>query len=184
MDGRRDIGKSKPSRRWRREKGGPQEPLDHGLGRSRGGFGTKFHVVVDGKGIPLGSTITAAQVHDSVVFEDALIASSVHSTNGRRRRWPRRIIADKAYSNFRIRDWCAYHHIKDVIPTKSNERRRVGFCKRTYRRRNVIERRIGWLKEHRRLATRYEKLAVNFQAMFNLAIVEAYLQKIRLSDRA
>ena len=50
------------------------EPEDHALGRSRGGFGTKMHVVVSGNGIPLAITITAGQVHESTQFEDVICA--------------------------------------------------------------------------------------------------------------
>lgn len=57
------------------------------------------------------------------------------------------------------------------------------FDKHAYRQRNIIERCISWLKECRRLATRFEKLAVNFLAMIKVAILERYL-KIAFSDRA
>ena len=53
-----------------------------------------------------------------------------------------------------------------------------------YRRRNVIERCIGWLKHARRIAARYEKLAVNFLAMVKLAIIQRYLRILDSSDRA
>jgi transposase len=49
-----------------------------------------------------------------------------------------------------------------VIPTRKDQKRLPGFDKATYRRRNVVERCIGWLKDRRRLATRFEKLAENF----------------------
>jgi transposase len=52
----------------------PDEPADHGLGRSRGGYGTKFHVVVSGNGIPLAITITAGQSHESTQFEEVICA--------------------------------------------------------------------------------------------------------------
>lgn len=57
------------------------------------------------------------------------------------------------------------------------------FDKDAYRQRSIIERCIGWLKECRRLATRFEKLAVNFLAIVKVAIVERYL-KLAFSDRA
>jgi len=63
-----------------------------------------------------------------------------------------------------------------VIPTKSNEKPRPGFDKEAYRRRNVVERCIGWLKECRRIMTRFEKLAVNFVAMFKLAMIRRYFR--------
>jgi transposase len=57
------------------------------------------------------------------------------------------------------------------------------FDKATYRRRNVVERSIGWLKDRRRLATRFEKLAENFLAMVKLAMLERLLKTL-LPDTA
>jgi transposase len=46
-----------------------------------------------------------------------------------------------------------------------------GYNKKTYRRRNIIERCFGSLKWFRRLATRYEKLATHCLGMVTLAII-------------
>ena len=51
-----------------------------------------------------------------------------------------------------------------------------------YKRRNVVERCVGWLKQCRRVATRYEKLAVNFLAFVKLAMIRRYLHLL-FSDR-
>ena len=56
------------------------------------------------------------------------------------------------------------------------------FDSELYRKRNVIERCIGWLKQARRIATRFEKLALNFLAMLKLAMIQRYL-RIYLRDR-
>ena len=69
-----------------------------------------------------------------------------------------------------------------MIPTQKKERRRPGFDRDAYRRRNVIERTVGWLKEARGLATRFEKLAVHYLAVLKLAILEKYLQ-VHLADK-
>ena len=50
------------------------------------------------------------------------------------------------------------------------------FDRRAYRKRNVIERVVGWLKECRRVATRYEKLALNYLAMVKLAMIHRCLR--------
>lgn len=83
---------------------------------------------------------------------------------------------DKAYSNMRIRNWLVEHRIEDVIPTRSDQDRRPSFDREKYRCRNVVERCIAWLKEARRIATRYEKLAVNFLAMIKFAMMDRYLR--------
>jgi transposase len=61
-----------------------------------------------------------------------------------------------------------------VIPLRSIKRKvRPGlprlFDRPKYRQRNIIERMFGWLKENRRIITRFDKLAKNFGAMVSLA---------------
>lgn len=103
---------------------------------------------------------------------------------GRRRR-PGGVAGDKGYSYPAIRRWLRERGIKAVIPRRSNEPRRghETFDRDTYRRRNVVERCVNWLKESRRLATRYEKLAVNFLAMATLAIIRRCFRLLHSSDR-
>ncbi|KPK65079.1 MAG: hypothetical protein AMK73_04010 [Planctomycetes bacterium SM23_32] len=106
---------------------------------------------------------------------------------GRRCR-PKRLAGDKGYSYPQIRRWLRRHRIAAVIPQRSDQRERhrgrpLQLDKDSYRRRNVIERCIGWLKTCRRLATRFEKLAVHFLAMVKLAIIRRYLRILDSSDR-
>lgn len=113
---------------------------------------------------------------------------SVHQHRGRPRWRPRKLAGDKGYSCRRIRVWLRSHRIEPVIPKKKNEHRchpgrSEKFDKQAYRRRNVVERCIGWLKENRRIAMRYEKLAVNYLAMIKLAMIRRYLAN-EFSDRA
>lgn len=98
-------------------------------------------------------------------------------------RWPRQLAGDKGYSYPRIRRWCRRRHIDPVIPTRSNQPRVEHFDKRTYRQRNIIERVVGWYKEYRSLGTRYEKLAVNYIAMWLIAMIEKSLNRL-FPDRA
>jgi len=75
------------------------------------------------------------------------------------------IAGDKAYDVKYVRQWCRRRGIKAIIPSKRKPYRRPGrpcqLDKKKYRRRNSIERCIGWLKGCRRIATRFEKLAVH-----------------------
>ncbi|MCL5270625.1 MAG: transposase, partial [bacterium] len=57
------------------------------------------------------------------------------------------------------------------------------FDKIQYKRRNVVERLIGRIKEYRRVATRYDKLAESFRAFILLAFIRIWLRN-QLSDRA
>ena len=82
--------------------GGPktaqmQEPSDHALGRSRGGFGTKIHLVCDSHGFIVAIHLTAGQTHESKVFEPTMARRLFLRRRGQSR-WPRRVAADKGYS--------------------------------------------------------------------------------------
>jgi transposase len=125
-------------------------------------------------------------VHESTQLE-SVVATFIASRQHRRRRKPRKLTADKGYSVPRIRDWLKARGIQAVIPHKDNEHARhdpdVKFDKATYRQRAVVEQCVGWLKESRRIGTRFEKLAVNFHGMLQLAMIRRYL-KLLFSDRA
>jgi transposase len=88
------------------------------------------------------------------------------------------------YSYPHVRRWLKRHGIRDVIPTKKNQPRDLTFEKDQYRRRNIVERVVGWFKECRRLGTRYEKLAVNYVAFWMVAMIEKDLRLLGFSDRA
>lgn len=95
---------------------------------------------------------------------------------------------DKGYSYPSVRAWFRQHKIAAVIPLREDQRARLkgqepSFDKKTYRERNVIERCVGWLKECRRLATRFEKTALNFLGMVKLAMIGRCL-RLCLSDSA
>jgi transposase len=85
-----------------------------------------------------------------------------------------------------VRAWLRSRRIRAIIPhAPHQEGKRVppGFDPDSYRRRNIVERCVGWLKEWRRIGTRFEKLAVNFMGMLKLAVISRYF-KMQLSDSA
>ncbi len=128
--------------------------------------------------------MTAGQVHESTRFEP-LVATFIASRKHRRRKKPKKLAGDKAYSGRPVSDWLRARGIKPVIPLKESQspEGRVKFDRYTYRRRSVVEQCVGWLKECRRIGTRFEKLAVNFHGMLHLAMIGRYL-KLLFSDRA
>jgi transposase len=165
-----------------RQLGGPkraqmQEPPDPALGRSRGGFGTKVHRLCDSHGFIVGIHLTAGQVHESTAFEATMARRLFHSRPGQRL-WPRRVAGDKGYRYPRIRRWCQRRQVEAVIPTRSNQPREEPFDKEGYRQRYIIEQVVGWYKEYRSLSTRYEKLAVNYVALWLVAIVDKALHQL------
>ena len=70
--------------------------------------------------------------------------------------------------------------IELVIPRKDKEIARHDpgewFDRAAYRERHVVEQCVGWLKDFRRIGTRYEKLAVKFHGMLQLAMIRQYLR--------
>ncbi|QEH38932.1 Transposase DDE domain protein [Aquisphaera giovannonii] len=132
------------------------EPEDHALGYSRGGFGTKVHLLCDGRGTVLGIYATPGQRHESRAFEPTMRRVYLPGRRGRPR-WPRRLAGDKGYSYPGIWRWLSRRRIGRVIPTRKDQPRAADFDKDTYRKRNIIERVVGWYKECRRLLTRLGK---------------------------
>jgi transposase len=154
----------------------PSEPLDHALGRSRGGFGTKLHLVTDGHGLPLAVVVSPGQAHESQFVAPVLDAVRIARAGaGRPRQRPEAIAGDKGYSYGTIRRWLTQHHIRAVIPTRSNQRTQPAFDAAAYRQRHVIECTVGLLKEARRIATRYEKLATHFLGVLKLGMLQMHL---------
>jgi transposase len=131
--------------------------------------------------------VTAGQVHESTQVEAVMDQIAIPQPLGRPRKRPDRLAGDKAYRCQRVRDWLWKHGIKAVIPAKKNEKHKSGqqrFDDLAYKRRSIIENCVSWLKECRRVATRYEKLALNYLGMLKLAMVERYLRVLSFSDRA
>ena len=137
-------------------------------------------MVTDGRGTPLTVEVTAGQVHESTQFEFVMDGIAIPQRIGRPRTRPRKLAADKGYSVRRVRDWLRVRGIKPIIPHKSNERAcgdgRVKFDRLAYRQRHVVEQCVGWMKESRRVGTRFDKLAVNFHGMLQLAMIHRYLK--------
>jgi transposase len=120
--------------------------------------------------------LTPGQRHEAVVFEQLLETGAVKRGGpGRPKHRPRRIIGDKGYSSRRIRHYARQHGIRMTIPRKRNESRTGPFNRALYRLRNRIERLINRCKQFRRLATRYEKRAANYKAMWLIAATILWL---------
>ena len=146
-----------------------------------------MHLVTDGAGLPLAVALSAGQAHESLHAEPLLGSVRIRQRRGRPRSRPERVAGDRGYSYARIRRWLRAHRIGAVIPERRDQiaRRRgrpPAFDAKQYRQRNVIERCVGWLKEARAVATRYEKLAVHYLSTLKLAMIRRYL-RLALSDK-
>jgi transposase len=120
--------------------------------------------VVDRRGIPLAVKLTAANVHDSTVFE-ALVEAipPIKRPRGRPRQRPLKLHADKGYDYPRCRRYLQRRGIRCRI-----SRRGIESSQRLGRHRWVVERTLAWLNRFRRLIVRYERRADIHQAFLHL----------------
>ena len=114
--------------------------------------------------------LTPGQRHEAVVFDQLMESGAVKRRGpGRPKRRPQRVVGDKGYSSRHIRQYARQHGMRVTIPRKTNECRTGPFNRAIYRLRNRIERLINRCKQFRRIATRDEKRAANYKAMWLIA---------------
>jgi transposase len=120
--------------------------------------------------------LTAGQRHETTKFEMLMEQGAIKRVGrGRPKLRPRRVLGDKAYSSRKIRRYLKRRGIGYTIPRRIDETRTGPFNRAFYKERNSIERAINRLKQFRRVATRYEKRAINFLAMVTLAAILTWL---------
>lgn len=122
---------------------------------------TKIHALTDDRGRPCVLQLTPGNTHDVMKASDLIAAA------GR----IRRLIADKAYDSNRLRAELAAANIVAVIPSIARRKPLITYNRKLYRQRNLIERMFARLKDFRRIATRYDKLARNFLSAVKLAAI-------------
>jgi transposase len=105
-----------------------------------------------------------------------LEGGAVARRRGRPRHRPDRVIADKAYTGQPIRSYLRQHGIGADIPYRAKEHHRgLGYDRTRYALRARIECRFRQLKEHRAIATRYDKLEAHYHGMVTLACILCWL---------
>ena len=139
--------------RFRRQRGESSQAI----GRSRGGRTTKIHALADDQCRPVAFLLTGGQVVDCIAA-DLLLEQLPPSPI---------LCGDKGYDTNAVRRKVEEAGAMPNIPPKANRLWKPCFSPFLYRDRNAIERMFGRLKDFRRIATRYDRLAVNFLAAWN-----------------
>ena len=134
------------------------------IGRSRGGRTTKIHALTDKHCRPIAFLLTGGQVADCVAADTLLDQMSTADL----------VHGDKGYDTNAVRRKIEDAGAAPNIPPKSNRVWKNCFSPYLYRNRNAIERMFGRLKDFRRIATRYDRLARNFHAAVCIAAVISY----------
>ena len=129
------------------------------VGRSRGERNTKIHALADAKGHLIAILMTGGEVHDCPVAERLI----------RRVKPPQHMLGDKAYDSAELHDELQQRATKPVIPNRSNRKQPFGFNRRLYKLWSRVENAFNRLKDFRRIATRYDRLARNYPASVCLA---------------
>jgi transposase len=131
--------------------------------------------------------LTGGNINDCTMFTQVMGAVRwCRPGPGRSRTRPRRVLADKGYSTAAIRRYLRRRRIRATIPERrgqqANRARRGSGGGRppasgpvACRRRNVVERCFSQLKQYRAIATRYDKTALSYKAMIDLATLKLWL---------
>ena len=134
------------------------------IGISRGGKTTKIHAVTDALGNPVHFLLTGGNIFDSSVVTDLLSEIPISGSN---------IPGDKAYGTMVIRSYISEQGgiLYDPAEKEYSEPNPWSCDYHLYKERHLIECFFNKLKVFRRVATRYDKLAVSFLAFIHLASI-------------
>jgi transposase len=136
------------------------------MGRSRGGLTSKIHAVVDSNGLPVRLALSPGEAHDDVRLAGKLLS---------RLKLGSMLLADRGYDADWIRELAMKKGAWANIPPKSNRSDPICFSPYLYRARNQVERFFNRIKQCRRVATRYDRLAGNYLAFVQLASIRLWL---------
>lgn len=143
------------------EKG--QNDREH-LGRSKGGFTTKLHILVDALGNCLRLRLTPGQRHD--------ITQAPHLLEGI---FGSCVLADKGYDSNAFVDLLSSQQCQGVIPSRKNRKAPRSYDKILYQERNLVERFFRKIKNFRRVFSRFDKQAANYASFIAFAATLLWL---------
>jgi transposase len=132
------------------------------MGPTRCGKGSKIMAIADSHGLPVAIGITSASPNESTLVDQTLDQRHIDAL-------PERIIGDKGYDSDPLDRRMRERGIQMIAPNrakrkKTQDRRPL----RRYIRRCKVERLFAWLKNYRRIGSRWERNALNFLGMVQL----------------
>jgi transposase len=136
------------------------------FGRSKGGFSTKIHILVDGLGNPLDFVLTGGHRHD--------VTQATTLLRGRKGDY---VIADKAYDSDDLLAFIVSEvEAIPVIPPRSNRTEPQDYDEHLYKARHLVECFINKIKWRRRLFSRFEKLDSRYMGFLFFASILVWLR--------
>jgi transposase len=155
------------------------------IGITKKGKGTKWMLVVEGSGLPLGFRLESANVAEVTLAEQTLDTIGVPRSRGHPKRRPQKLVADRGYDSSAFRAALRRRKIEMCIPPKRRPatwrpRRGRPVVARTedYRQRYKVERSVAWLGNFRHLLIRWEPLFRVYRSFFTLAVPLVRLRRL------
>ncbi|MFN8683405.1 IS5 family transposase [Paracoccus sp. P2] len=144
--------------------GAPKKKGPQAIGKSRGGWNTKVHLVAADARTALIFSLSGGQAHDAPEGRALL------------RNWKRPhagvpMLMDRAYEGDETRQLVLDLGLEPVVPPKANRKKPWEYDRELYKRRNEVERLFRRLKGFRRIFSRFEKLDIMFRAFLNFVLI-------------
>ena len=139
------------------------------IGKSKGGWNTKLHVVSADDKIVVETRLSGGECHDAPEGRASIAAVGTEFAGAP-------ILMDRAYEGDETRALAAASGHEAIVPPKKNRKNPWAYDKEKYKRRNVVERLFRRLKEFRGVRTRYDKTDVMFLAFIQFAFIAIWLK--------
>jgi transposase len=150
--------------------GAPKKKGPQSIGKSRGGWTTKIHSVVADVKLPIKRRLSPGSAADDPVGQQLM--EEIPKTI-RKGKW---LLMDKAYEGDDCRTKAKKCGMRPVVPPKSNRKEPWKYSKKLYKRRNMVERNFRFIKEFRRVYTRYDKLDETYNAFIAFANINIFMR--------
>jgi transposase len=117
-------------------------------------------------GMPVRLALTTGEAHENRLVLTLLSALKSGAM----------LLADRGFDADWIRTFVSEHGAWANIPPRRNRTEPICFSPHLYRARNLVDRFFNKIKQCRRVATRYDKLAANYLAFIELASIRLWLR--------